>query len=192
MARVNKRLGARYSNGGLGITGADLAGKMRFWTSKALTWLLLGLLSYTAKGKIINVTTNDNYTKIESAVAGDQVVIAPGTYAFRVYLTAEITNRLWRIRDSALDLGAFESSTTTNLRFGPYDPFPSPLLYIRRTGTSAVVSWPLYAQDFQLLGSSLTVPWAWNLVSGTSTTNLTGVSSDMGVDASGRLFRLRR
>src|SRR5882757_29658 len=43
---------------------------------------------------VINVTTNDNYTKIESAKAGDEVVIAPGTYTFRVYLTkqASITN----------------------------------------------------------------------------------------------------
>src|SRR5579862_5477974 len=40
---------------------------------------------------IINVTTNDNYSKIEAAKAGDEVVIAPGTYAFRVYLTGQGT-----------------------------------------------------------------------------------------------------
>ena len=43
---------------------------------------------------IINVTTNDNYTKIEGAKAGDTVLIAPGTYNFRVYLTGhgQVTN----------------------------------------------------------------------------------------------------
>jgi hypothetical protein len=42
-----------------------------------------------ASAAVINVTTNDSYTKIESAKAGDEVVIAPGTYAFRVYLTRQ-------------------------------------------------------------------------------------------------------
>jgi hypothetical protein len=47
-----------------------------------------------ARATVINVTTNDNYTKIEAANAGDEVVIAPGKYAFRVYLTkqASLTN----------------------------------------------------------------------------------------------------
>jgi hypothetical protein len=36
---------------------------------------------------VITVTTNDNWTKIESAQSGDEVVISPGTYGFRVYLT---------------------------------------------------------------------------------------------------------
>ena len=40
---------------------------------------------------LINVTTNDNYAKIEGANPGDEVVIAPGTYAFRVYLTKQAT-----------------------------------------------------------------------------------------------------
>src|SRR5262249_16918161 len=44
-----------------------------------------------SQGAIINVTTNDNYAKIESANPGDEVVIAPGTYAFRVYLTKQAT-----------------------------------------------------------------------------------------------------
>jgi hypothetical protein len=47
-----------------------------------------------ARATIINVTTNDNYTKIEAAKAGDTVLIAPGTYSFRVYLTGhgQVTN----------------------------------------------------------------------------------------------------
>ena len=48
----------------------------------------------TARAAVVNVTTNDNYTKIESAQPGDTVLIAPGTYAFRVYLrqAASVTN----------------------------------------------------------------------------------------------------
>jgi hypothetical protein len=42
----------------------------------------------------ITVTTNDNYTKIESAQSGDDVVVSPGTYAFRVYLTRAATNTI--------------------------------------------------------------------------------------------------
>ncbi len=53
--------------------------------------LFPALLGGRVAAKIINVTTNDTYLKIESAVAGDQVVIAGGTYSFRVYLTGQAT-----------------------------------------------------------------------------------------------------
>ena len=59
-----------------------------------LVWLiLLGyFLSSTAQTAVINVSPGDSYTKIESARAGDEVVIAPGVYGFRVYLTAQGTS----------------------------------------------------------------------------------------------------
>ncbi len=37
----------------------------------------------------INITPADDYKKIEAAQPGDEVVIAPGKYAFRVYLTQQ-------------------------------------------------------------------------------------------------------
>src|SRR5260370_19822182 len=40
---------------------------------------------------VINITTNDSSTRIEAEKRGDTVVIAPGTYAFRVYLTNQVT-----------------------------------------------------------------------------------------------------
>src|SRR6185503_11244824 len=52
------------------------------------------LAAFHAPAALISVTTNDNYTKIESAQAGDEVVISPGTYAFRVYLTKPATNTI--------------------------------------------------------------------------------------------------
>src|ERR1700691_5073325 len=47
------------------------------------------LLALPASAVVINVSPADGptaYTKIEAAVAGDEVIIAPGAYAFRVYL----------------------------------------------------------------------------------------------------------
>ncbi len=55
-----------------------------------------------AGANVINVTPSDNYTKIEAAQPGDEVVIAPGTYRFRVYLTGQGT-RLNPIRIRAQD-----------------------------------------------------------------------------------------
>ena len=53
-----------------------------------LHWLLF---PFRAVATIITVTTNDMYAKIEAADPGDQVLIAPGTYAFRVHLTKHAT-----------------------------------------------------------------------------------------------------
>lgn len=47
------------------------------------------LLALPASAVVINVSPADGstaYTKIEGAAAGDEVIIAPGTYSFRVYL----------------------------------------------------------------------------------------------------------
>src|SRR6267378_8383998 len=56
----------------------------------ALGLLLIGLATRApVQGAIINIGPADNYARIESAKGGDEVVIAPGTYAFRVYLTGQ-------------------------------------------------------------------------------------------------------
>src|SRR5690349_2975855 len=64
---------------------------MKHSLSAASIWttVAIALCTFSSIGKSINVTTNDNYAKIESAVAGDQVIIAPGIYGFRVYLTGQ-------------------------------------------------------------------------------------------------------
>src|SRR5579859_409945 len=49
------------------------------------------LAALPASAAVINVTTNDSYAKIEAAQAGDEVIVAPGTYSFRVHLTAKGT-----------------------------------------------------------------------------------------------------
>src|SRR5437879_5851986 len=50
--------------------------------------IVLGILCAPAfaGAATIMVGPNDNYTKIEMAQPGDEVVIAPGTYKFRVFL----------------------------------------------------------------------------------------------------------
>ncbi|HSQ65410.1 MAG TPA: MYXO-CTERM sorting domain-containing protein [Polyangiaceae bacterium] len=44
-----------------------------------------------ARAATINVTPSDSYAKIEAAQAGDEVVLAPGKYAFRLHLTGQGT-----------------------------------------------------------------------------------------------------
>ena len=77
---------------------------MRSKTPQPLGCLvLLGLcLVRGVDANLINITPSDNYTKIEAAQAGDEVVVAPGTYRFRVFLTGQGT-RLNPIRIRALD-----------------------------------------------------------------------------------------
>ncbi len=58
---------------------------MRASCPAAIAALLL--LAPAAEAALISVTTADNWTTIESAVAGDVVEIAPGTYKFRVMLS---------------------------------------------------------------------------------------------------------
>ncbi len=55
----------------------------------ALASLLLSLGAVSARAATINVSPGDTYAKIEAAKPGDDVVIAPGTYKFRVFLSQQ-------------------------------------------------------------------------------------------------------
>src|ERR1051326_5449165 len=46
---------------------------------------------FSSAAAVINVAPGDSYNKIESAQPGDEVVIAPGTYSNRIYLTKQAT-----------------------------------------------------------------------------------------------------
>ena len=63
--------------------------RLQYLVQSLLVILTTGTGCIGAAGALINVTTNDTYTKIEGANAGDSVIIAPRTYAFRVYLTKQ-------------------------------------------------------------------------------------------------------
>jgi MYXO-CTERM domain-containing protein len=55
----------------------------------ALAIVFLTIASAGARAATINVNPTDSYTKIEGAGPGDEVVIAPGTYKYRVFLTQQ-------------------------------------------------------------------------------------------------------
>lgn len=59
--------------------------------SSLLAASALLLLARSAHAATINVGPGDSFEKIEAAQAGDEVLLAPGTYAFRVHLTQKGT-----------------------------------------------------------------------------------------------------
>jgi len=109
----------------------------------------------------------------------------------REYFLNEATNCQWRIRAAARDIGAFES-TTTNNPVGPYTPEPRPRLSIAPTAGNAVVSWPLFAQDFRLDESNLTNPVSWTPSLYGNFTNATGIFATVPTSTGNKFFRLRK
>ena len=59
---------------------------MRGWCT---IWIagIFTFLGTAASGDTIVVTPSDSYELVEGARPGDEVVISPGVYSFRVYLT---------------------------------------------------------------------------------------------------------
>jgi hypothetical protein len=107
------------------------------------------------------------------------------------YYQNEITNSQWRIRGAARDLGAFES-TSTNSPVGPYDPAPRPRLNIKPSGTNALLSWPLFAQDFTLDQSALLSATGWTAAPYSYSTNATAISLSAPAISAKSFFRLRK
>jgi hypothetical protein len=105
------------------------------------------------------------------------------------YYLNEATNRQWRVRDAARDLGAFES-TTTNHAIGPYAAAPRPKLNVTPATGSATISWPLFAQSFQLEQAGALLA-AWSNAPIASITNATGVAASVPILISNHFFRLR-
>ena len=103
--------------------------------------------------------------------ASEDYTLAPGSSCIgaaglvyglpgKEYFQNETTNRFWRIRAAARDLGAFEN-TSANSAVGPYSPSPLPALTISFAAGTAVLFWPLFAQDFELATSARTAPLQW-------------------------------
>ena len=131
-----------------------------------------------------------NYTLTNTSVcigaASSSVYGLPG----KEYWLNETTNRQWRIRAAARDLGAFES-TSTNGPVGPYDPEPKPVLSMISGTGNVTATWPLFAQDFQLQQSPMVLPPVWSDVSPTLVTNATGVLATLPFNGNS-LLRLRK
>ena len=107
------------------------------------------------------------------------------------YFQDELTRCMWRPRAAARDIGAFESSTT-NQPVGPYDPSPLPRLSAGRAGSSDVISWPLFASDFQLQQSSLISPTTWSAASAAYATSAVDVHVSITGSGQARFYRLKR
>lgn len=54
---------------------------------RAALCLALTLAPSLAQAETIRVTPSDDFTAIERAQPGDEVVVAPGTYRFRLFLS---------------------------------------------------------------------------------------------------------
>jgi hypothetical protein len=107
------------------------------------------------------------------------------------YYLNEETNRMWRIRTAARDIGAFES-TSTNAPVGPYDPIPRPSLSVRTAGGTVTLGWPLFASDFQLQQSTTALPFNWVTSGFPLSTNAAQVTATPAVVGNAQLFRLRK
>jgi hypothetical protein len=157
---------------------------------KATTGVLLNSVQSSAPGFDNTNTAIEDYHLAPGSVcigaADTSVYGLPG----REYYYNEITNLMWRPRAATYDIGAFES-TSTNTSVGPYDPAPQPLLSIVPGAGTAVISWPLFAQDFQLQESSLAMPLDWTPASIDLTTNPANVEAVVPISSAPSFFRLQ-
>lgn len=157
--------------------------------SNAMVGTLTGSVESAVPG-FRNAAAHDYTLATNSACIGAanaSVYGLPG----KEYYRDEMTKRMWRARAGARDIGAFES-TTTNNPVGPYDPVPLPRLSIAPAGGHALVSWPLFAADFQLDESDLSHPIAWNPALYSTVTNATNVAVTVPAGTGRSFFRLRK
>jgi hypothetical protein len=168
---------------------ATVTGLNNWIQSNASAGPLTGSVQTAAPG-FGHATAKDYTLAVGSACIGaaNAAVFGPPG---REYFQNEITNRRWRIRAAAQDIGAFES-TSTNAAVGPYDAPPLPRLGIGKSGTNAVVSWPLFAQDFQLYQSDLASPITWAVAPSGYVTNAAGVVATVSATLGWQFFRLEK
>lgn len=137
-----------------------------------------------------NAATN-NYTLASgSAAIGRAGLLVPGLAPVKEYYRDQTLAREYRLRISANDLGAFESSTT-GPGIGPYDTPPAPTLKAALSGNSVTISWPLTAPDFVLYQTfAPNRSNSWSQVTNPFTTNYTGFTLTVPVGRTNTYYRL--
>ncbi len=163
-------------------------------------WLKTGTAASPLTGSVLSAAPGfrnaaaEDYTLTNSSscigTASAVVFGLPG----REYHLNEATNRQWRIRHAARDIGAFES-TSTNSPIGPYDAPPQPQLNVTpSTGSgNMTISWPLFAQDFLLQQASVgAAQMVWSNAPCALVTNSIGIAAAAPMATGGGLFRLRK
>jgi hypothetical protein len=166
-----------------------VSGVRNWLKTNAIVGALAGSVQSAAPG-FRNAAASDFMLATNSvciAAANASVYGLPG----KEYYLNEATNRLWRVRAGARDIGAFEN-TTTNNPVGPYDAVPLPQLNITPSGANAVISWPLFAADFQLDQTDLANPISWSQSSYGAVTNATSIAATVPAGTGRSFFRLRR
>jgi hypothetical protein len=160
-------------------------------------WLQTNATAGTLTGSVRSATPGFRNTALQDyTLAPGSTCIGTANYSVyglpgREYYRNEPTNRMWRIRAAARDIGAFES-TSTNAPVGPYDPIPRPLL---RTGTAAgtvTLGWPLFASDFQLQQSPAVLAPNWAPSAFPLSTSAIEVTATGPATNNAQLFRLRK
>ena len=160
-------------------------------------WLQTGATVGTLTGSVQsaapgfrNAAVGDYTLTNNSACVGAANASVNGPPGKEYYLN-EITNRMWRVRAAARDIGAFES-TISSSPVGPYDAAPLPRMSIAPAGGSVMVSWPLFAQDFQLEQSAFSNPISWSPAPFGCVTNSTGVVATLSATTGQNFFRLQK
>jgi hypothetical protein len=168
---------------------ATVSGLNNWVQTNASTWPLTNSVQSASPG--FHNAAQEDYTLTN----GSSCIGAANTTVFglagKEYYLNEITNRFWRIRAAARDIGAFESSSSS-APVGAYDLEPRPRLSIAASGTTIAVTWPLYAQDFQLYESLETTPTAWSPRQDTYLTNASVIEDSFLATSSGLLLRLEK
>lgn len=116
-----------------------------------------------------------DYTLLPTSPCVGSASVAVYGLPGKEYYLNETTNRMWRVRAAARDLGAFES-TSTGIAVGPYDLPPRPTLSVALAGANARLSWPLFAQDYLLQQKDLSGLSSWTLTAGSYLTNASSVT----------------
>jgi hypothetical protein len=166
-------------------------------TSGVNNWIPLnatpGVLSNSVRSAspgFFNAAAEDYHLAAGSACIGAANATVYGLPG-REYYYNELTNLMWRPRAAARDIGAFES-TSTNSAVGPYDPTPQPTLnFTLPHSTNALLSWPLFARNFQVIESALLQPAVWSAAAVVYSTNASNVNVTIPVTSSAEFFRLQ-
>jgi hypothetical protein len=125
-----------------------------------------------------------------SAAIGAASPALPG-WVIKEYFQNETLAREYRLRATAHDIGAFES-TTSGTGIGPYDTPPAPALNGKRAGNGLLLSWPLTAADYILnQNSNVANSNFWAKVPSPYITNSTNVSLSVATPFSNGFYRLR-
>jgi hypothetical protein len=145
----------------------------------------------SASPGFLNAAVEDYHLAVGSACIGAANATVYGLPG-REYYYNELTNLMWRPRAAARDIGAFES-TSTSSPVGEYDQTPQPPLNFTPTirSTNVLLSWPLFAQNFQLKESGLLQSAAWNIVPGVFSTNASNVNVTILTTSGQEFFRLQ-